>query len=52
MRAGRIIGMEERGSLRNTADYAHKLATALTIGRCERDGLSETCGGNPASETH
>lgn len=42
MRAGRIIppAWNSEGSPRNTTDYAHKLATALTIGWRERDGLS------------
>lgn len=53
-REGRIIGWYGKARLdRDTADYAHKLATALTIGW--RSG-TELSGGdmrrNPASETH
>lgn len=40
MQGGLLAGVEERGLPRNVADYAHKLATALTIGRREQDGLS------------
>lgn len=32
VQGGLLAGVEERGSPRSTADYAHKLATALTIG--------------------
>lgn len=39
MQGGLLAGMEERGLPRNTGDYAHKLATALTIGWREQDGV-------------
>jgi len=40
MQGGLLASVEKQGSSRNVADYAHKLATALTIGWRERDGLS------------
>lgn len=45
--------MEERGLPETSTDYAHKLATALTIGwrsGTELSGGDMRC--NPASETH